>query len=135
MLTSLVWTFDGFSNFAASGGEAPARDYENNLIQDLMNPSVPARHIFSSVFQENDKTYAIIAWLKQYDSLFSSIKERLMKTSDAENICIKPSAWNALPKIEQDEFGMLFFGLADIMETTGQKFDRFQKPSFDLFDM
>jgi hypothetical protein len=30
---------------------------------------------------------------------------------------------------------MLFFGLADIMETTGQKFDRFQKPSFDLFDM
>ncbi len=149
VLTSLVWTFDGFSNFAASGGEAPARDYENNLIQDLMNPSVPARHIFLSVFPENDKTYAIIAWLKQYDSLFSSIKERLMKTSDnekrnyinntipiiAENICIKPSAWNALPKIEQDEFGMLFFGLADIMETTGQKFDRFQKPSFDLFDM
>ena len=149
VLTSLVWTFDGFSNFAASGGEAPARDYENNLIQDLMNPSVPARHIFLSVFPENDKTYAIIAWLKQYDSLFSSIKERLMKTSNnekrnyinntipiiAENICIKPSAWNALPKIEQDEFGMLFFGLADIMETTGQKFDRFQKPSFDLFDM
>lgn len=149
VLTSLVWSFDGFSNFAASGCEAPSLDFDSTPIQDLMNPNIALKHIFISVFPESNKTYAIIAWLKQNDHLFSSIIERLQNTTDeekrnyinntipmiTENICIKPSAWNALSKSQQEEFGMLFYGLADLVEAEGCKIDRFQKPSFDLFDL
>ncbi len=147
VLTSIVWVFDGFSNFAATGGEAPSLDFDSNRIQDLLNPHIPVRHIYYSVFPENDKTYAIIAWLKEYDSIFSSIHKRLSKANDiekrnyinntlpmvAENIAIKPSSWAAMPEHAKEEFSMIFNGLADLIEHEGTKFDRFQKPSFDLF--
>lgn len=67
VLTSFVWVFDGFSNFAATGAEAPSLDFSSKKIQDLMDPTIPVRHIYMTVFPENDKTYAIVAWLKEYD--------------------------------------------------------------------
>lgn len=149
VLTSFVWTFDGFSNFAATGGEAPSLDFESNKIQDLLNPNIPVRHIYISVFPENNKTYAIIAWLKQFDNVFSSIGKKLNKISESEkrnyinntlpmiteNIAIKPSSWDALPEHSKEEFSMIFFGLPDFMEMEGKKFDRFQKPTYDLFSL
>ena len=149
VLTSFVWEFDGFAHFAVSGGECPALDFCNKQLQNLSDPSVTAKYIYLSVFPQNSKTFAIISWFKAHDALFSTIKDRLDDTTDeekrnyinntipmiTENICIKPSAWDALPNNEKDEFGMLFLGLADLMENTGQKFDRFQKPSFDLFKL
>lgn len=147
VLTSLVWSFDGFSNFAATGAEAPSLDFSSKRIQNLLNPKVPVRHIYITVFPENDKTYAIIAWLKEYDKLFSTIKDRLCSLTErekknyinntipmvSENIVIKPSSWNAMSKSSQEEFSMIFYGLPDLMEMKGRKFDRFAKPSFDLF--
>ena len=147
VLSSVVWSFDGFSNFAATGGEAPSLDFDSNIIQDLLNPQTPVRHIYYSVFPENNKTFAIIAWLKDYDNIFSSIKKRLNETTDiekrnyinntlpmvTENIAIKPSSWEAMPAKSKEEFSMLFYGVADFIELGGKKFDRFQKPSFDLF--
>lgn len=149
ILTSFVWEFKGFSNFAASGGEAPSLDFESKRIQDLRNPTIPARHIYISVFPENDKTFAIIAWLKQYDDLFSSIKSKLESLNEeqkrnyinntlpmvAENIAIKPSAWDAMTKQAQNAFTFVFSGILDFMENDGQKFDRFQRPGFDLFSL
>ena len=149
VLTSFVWTFDGFSNFAATGGEAPSLDFESNKIQDLLNPNIPVRHIYISVFPENNKTYAIIAWLKQFDNVFSSIGKKLNEISESEkrnyinntlpmiteNIAIKPSSWDALPEHSKEEFSMIFFGLPDFMEMEGKKFDRFQKPTYDLFSL
>jgi len=38
VLTSIIWTFEGFSNFAATGCEAPQMDFSGNMIQDLKNP-------------------------------------------------------------------------------------------------
>ena len=149
VLTSFVWTFDGFSNFAATGGEAPSLDFESNKIQDLLNPNIPVRHIYISVFPENNKKYAIIAWLKQFDNVFSSIGKKLNEISESEkrnyinntlpmiteNIAIKPSSWDALPEHSKEEFSMIFFGLPDFMEMEGKKFDRFQKPTYDLFSL
>ena len=82
--TSVVWEFDGFSNFAATGTEAPVFEFLGNQIQDLLNPSIPVRHICTCVFPENGKTYAIIAWLKEHDSLFSTMKEKLDSLTEAE---------------------------------------------------
>ena len=146
-MTSIVWQFNGFSNFAASGGEAPSLDFDSRPIQDLLNPHVPVHHIYISVFPENDKTNVIIAWLKKHDDIFSTIKRRLDELTEqekknyvnntlpfiTENIAIKPSSWEALSKQAKDDFSMIFYGLPELMEIEGKKFDRFQKPSFDLF--
>ncbi|MDO4846666.1 MAG: hypothetical protein Q3968_00850 [Clostridiaceae bacterium] len=53
----------------------------------------------------------------------------------AENIAIKPSSWDAMPNNAKDEFSMIFSGMPELMEMEGKKFDRFQKPSFDLFSL
>ena len=50
-----------------------------------------------------------------------------------ENIAIKPSSWDALSEHEKEEFSMIFYGLPELMEIEGEKFDRFQRTSFDLF--
>lgn len=149
VLTSFVWSFNGFSNFAAVGGEAPSLDFQGKQIQDLSNPNVPARHIYITVFPEGEKTYAIISWLKQFDNLFSSIGEKLRSLSDdekknyinntlpiiTENIAIRPSAWEAVDSQSKEAFLILFAGLAQFMEADGEKYNRFEKASFDLFSL
>ena len=149
ILTSFVWVFDGYAHFAATGAEAPSLDFDSKKIQDLKNPNIPVRHIYMSVFPENDKTYVIIAWLKKYDEVFSSIGKKLERLNEiekrnyvnntlpfiTENIAIKPSSWNDLSKQAKEEFAMLFYELPELIEFDGKKFDRFQSPSFDLFSL
>ena len=149
VLTSVVWEFDGFSNFAVTAGEAPMYDFAGKKIQDLLDPNMPARHIYMCVFPENNKTYAIIAWLKEYDELFSSIKKKLDSLTElekknyinntipiiAENVVIKPSSWDAMPEMAKQAFSMLFLGMADMMALDGVPYDRFDTPSFDLFTL
>ena len=148
-LTSIVWEFPGFSNFAASGYEAPMLDFSGKKIQDLLDPKTPARHIYLCVFPDENKTYAIISWLKKYDSLFISIKEKLLSLTFeekknyinntlpiiTENIAIRPSSWDALSPKAQNEFLALFSGIANIMEVDNRKYNRFITPSFDLFSL
>lgn len=149
VLTSIIWEFDGFSNFAVTAGEAPMSDFSGKKIQDLLNPHIPARHIYLCVFPENDKTYTIIAWLKEYDALFASIKDKLDSLNEtqkknyinntipiiAENLIVKPSSWDAMPETAKQAFTVLFWGMADFMEMDGQKYNRFDNPSFDLFSL
>lgn len=149
VLTSIVWEFDQFANFAASGAEAPSMDFDSRVIQDLRNTSNPVRHIYMSVFPENNKTYAIIAWFRAYDDIFASIGNRLRSLTEqekknyvnyslpliTENIAIKPSSWDAWPQSAKDEFQQLMLGVGDLYESFGEKFDRFGNPSFDLFSL
>lgn len=149
VLTSLVWEFDGFSNFAVTAVEAPMYDFSGNKIQDLLNPDIRARHMYLSVFPENDKTYAIISWLKENDELFSTMKEKLDLLTEeerknyinntipiiAENVAIKPSAWENMSETAKQAFTILFLGMADIMALTGTPYNRFDEPSFDLFSI
>lgn len=149
VLTSIVWEFAGFSNFAATAGEAPMYDFSGKQIQDLLNPRIPVRHIYLSVFPENNKTYAIISWIKEYDALFSSIYKKLSSLTESEkknyinntipiiteNVVIKPSSWDKMSEAQKEEFGMLFWGMADLMSLDGRPFDRFVTPSFDLFSL
>ena len=149
VLTSVVWEFDGFSNFAATGAEAPIFDFLGNQIQDLLNLSISVRHIYTCVFPENGKTYAIIAWLKEYDALFSTMKEKLDSLTEEEkknyinntiaittdNLVIKPSSWDAMPRKSKQAFTILFLGWSDVLAVGGKSYDRFRKPSFDLFTL
>lgn len=149
VLTSVVWEFDQFSNFAATAGEAPEYDLAGRKIQDLSVATVSARHIYISVFPENNKTYAIIAWLKEYNELFSSIKKRLDSLTEAErknyinntipiiaeNVVIKPSAWDAMSERAKQSFTQLFIGMADFWGIDGEPYDRLATPSFDLFSL
>ncbi|MBQ2864276.1 MAG: SEC-C domain-containing protein [Clostridia bacterium] len=148
-LTSIIWEFDGFSNFAATGGEAPMYDFSGKKLQDLLNPNIPVRHIYICVFPENNKTYVIIAWLKEYNELFSTIQEKLNLLSEkqkknyinntipiiAENVVIKPSSWDALSETKKQAFSILFLGLADIMALDGKIYNRLEEPTFDLFQL
>ena len=147
VLTSVVWKFPHFSNFAASGLEAPSRDIDGNQIQDLLNKQQNVGHIFYSVFPENDATYAIIAWAKIYDNLFEPIKKRLQEFTEqerknyinntlpitCENIAIKPSAWEKMSETEKEEFGALFWGLSELAELSGEYIDRTSAPMYDMF--
>ena len=149
VLTSVVWEFNGFSNFAATAGETPMYDFDGKQIQDLLNPSVPARHVYTCVFPENGKTYVIIAWLKEYDGLFLPMKKKLETLTEdekknyinntiaitTENVVIKPSAWDAMPETAKQAFTVLFLGMADMLALDGKPYNRFEKPSFDLFSI
>lgn len=147
VLTSFVWEFPHFSNFAGSGYEAPITDLTGKILQDLTDENSRAAHIFYSVFPENNSTYAIIAWLKVYDELFAPIKEQLSELNDiqrknyinnslpivSENIAIKPSSWDKLSKKQQDEFASLIWGMSLIYEQSGTHFDRTKAPMYDMF--
>lgn len=149
VLTYFVWSFDGFSNFAATGGETPTKDFDGNYLQNLTDFSVPARHIYLCVFPENNKTYAIIAWFKRDDKLFDSIKKRLSSFTEkekqnfinntiaitCENIVIKPSAWDAFDKNEKKQFEELFARSMFSPSLVGNMGGRADKPLFDLFSI
>ena len=149
VLTYFVWSFDGFSNFAATGGETPTKDFEGNCIQDLLIFNVPARHIYLCVFPENNKTYAIIAWFKRDDVLFDSIKKKLSSINEeerkdfinntiaitCENIVIKPSAWDAFDKDAKKQFEELFTFSMLASSIVGDMRGRIEKPLFDLFSL
>lgn len=53
----------------------------------------------------------------------------------AENVVIKPSSWDNMPEAQKEGFGMLFFGITDIMASEGTSYDRLEAPSFDLFSL
>lgn len=83
----------------------------------------------------------------KYDKVFEKIGSKLnVLTEDerknyinntlpfiTENIAIRPSSWDAMSKQSKEEFAMIFGGMADLLEMTGTKFNRLEKPSFDLF--
>ena len=148
VLTSIVWSFDGFSNFAASGVEAPMMDFSGKIIQDLTDPDIPVQHIYLSVFSENEKTYAIIAWFKQFDNLFSFVSKKLSQLSVkekkayinttipiiSENVVIRPSSWDRMDEQAKVEFEYLF-RLSNDIEASGIKINRFLPRTFDLFSI
>ena len=49
VLTSIVWEFNSFSNFAATAGEAPMYDFDGKHIQNLLDSSVQP-DMFTRVF-------------------------------------------------------------------------------------
>lgn len=149
VLTYFVWSFDGFSNFAATGGETPTKDFNGNDIQNLLDFSIPARHIYLCVFPVNNKTYAIIAWLKRDDTLFESIKKKLSELGEeekknfvnntlaisCENIVIKPSSWESLSSEIKRRFEEIFIESIYNPHIIGNMTNRLLKPPFDLFSL
>lgn len=149
IITSIIWGFPITVNFAATGLEALSKDLYGNIIQNLLDPVVLAKHIFMIVFPEEGKTDCIISWLKENDPLFSDYGHQLQELDVqrrknfinntlpiiSENIAINPEAWDRWEQYKKDELGTLLWGLSDISELSGGFYNRLETPLYDLFEL
>ena len=123
-------------------------DYSGKVIQSLWDVDSSARHIYLSVFPEDNRTIAIIAWLHENDELFSTIRDKLSRLKEsekknyinntipiiAENLAVKPSAWDKMSIQAKQEFEILFWGTIGV-EKIDREINRFMAPGFDLFSL
>ncbi|OUS76589.1 hypothetical protein B1748_10845 [Paenibacillus sp. MY03] len=149
VLSSVIWEFPSTINFAATGFEAPSTDLRGKKIQNLLDKTTPVKHIFISVFSEEDKTYCIISWLNSNDDLFYEYRQQLEGLNIqqrknyinntlpiiSENIAINPESWDTWDQSKKDEFGALIWGISEIAELDGHVYNRLEAPSFDLFEL
>lgn len=149
ILTSIVWEFDETVKFAGTGFEAITKDLRGNILQDLLDSEILAKHVFVMVFPEGDKTYCIISWLKENDAIFKGYYEQLSQLNAqerknyinnllpmiSENIAINPDAWEKWEDYKKDEFGSLIWGMEVLAELSGGTWDRLEPPMYDLFDL
>lgn len=147
VLTSIIWTFDGHANFSGSGFDSPSVDMRGARIQDLRNIREAYKHTFLVVFPENNFVYAIIAWIKQNDSVFSglytqlnnlSVQERKNYINNilphiSENIALNPDSWSKWDSVQKSEFEYLVSLLSSFDDMFDENFKYVEKPSFDLF--
>lgn len=117
-LTNRVWEFEGEVKFSGSCYYSPEKDFKGIRIQNLENTIPPIRHIFLTVFPQNNKSYAILSWFRRDDELFNSygraldkldLKERKIFISNellksGENIAINPEAWDSLSLEKKNRF-------------------------------
>ena len=144
ILTSIVWEFDMTVNFAGSGLEGPTYDLRGNSIQDLTDMNTQVKHYFIIVFPEEDKTYCVISWAKENDSLFGGFREQLLSLTEekrkifinvtlptmAENIVMKPSSFDQWHSRQKNDFMEKVFKFDNL-----QFNNRMQEPLYDLFSL
>lgn len=149
VLSSVVWEFPITINFAATGFEAPSTDLKGKKIQNLLDVETLAKHIFISVFSEENKTYCIVSWLKSNDDLFKEYRQQLEEFNIlqrknyinntlpiiSENIALNPDSWDKWDQYKKDEFGSLIWGMSEISELSGLTYNRLEAPIFDLFEL
>lgn len=149
ILDFIIWEFPQKIKFAAIGSQAPQSDLEGNLVQNLEDSSIAAKHLFFNIFSEGEKTFFIVSWLKENNDLFSSYIEELKTLTDeekknyinvllpraTENIVINPTAWESMSKTEQESFLSVYSGEAEMIELMGEKYDMLSYKGFDLFSL
>lgn len=151
LLNYEVWTFEKSVNFAASSFTVVTRDLKGNKIQDLADTTAKMKHLFFSIFPENNKTYCIFSWLKENDDVYLNYMRELSNKTDSEkiaylnnlipsesdNIVINPTSWNNLEKHQQEEFSMYIWRMNLLMEIidSEDEIDIFDPPSYNLFDL
>ena len=149
VLTSIIWEFDKAVKFACTGFEALQYDLNNRRVQDLLDFSKPAQHVYVCVFPENEKTYCIISWFKKNDGMFSSYYEQLNGLDEvkkrnfinnllpmiSESLVVNPEAWEKLSQSQKNEFGSYVWGIETIAQEMGIKVDRTEAPSYDMFEL
>ncbi len=149
VLTSVVWEFDKVVKFACTGFEALQYDLDNNVVQNLLDFSKSAQHIYVCVFPEKEKTYCIISWFKKNDRLFSKYFEQLNTLTEvqkrnyinnllpmiSENLVVNPEAWKSLTQLQKEEFCSYFWGIETMVRSIGIEIDRTEAPSYDLFEL
>lgn len=148
-LTSITWEFNKEINFAATGIEALKYDLDGRLIQDIHDEKCYAKHIYLTVFPACDKSYAIISWLKDNDSLFQSTYDKLVSLDEAEkinflnytipimskNIAIRPSSWYKFSSVQKEEFFKWIDDEIEIIEAEGYVLNRLCSPPYNLFEI
>ncbi|MCM3361238.1 hypothetical protein [Niallia sp. MER TA 168] len=149
ILTSVVWEFNQSVNFAGTGFEAMTRDLQGRKVQELLDTDILAKHIFVMVFSDDDKTYCIVSWLKENDSLFSEFHQQLICLNEqdkrnyinnvlpmiSENITINPEAWENWEEYKRNEFASLVGGMDILAEMLGMNWNRIELPIYDLFEL
>ena len=129
--------------------KAAEEDVYKRQVQDLLDFSKPAQHVYVCVFPENEKTYCIISWFKKNDGMFSSYYEQLNGLDEvkkrnfinnllpmiSENLVVNPEAWEKLSPSQKNEFGSYVWGMETIAQEMGIKVDRTEAPSYDMFEL
>lgn len=149
VLTSIIWEFDKAVKFACTGFEALQYDLNSRRVQDLLDFSKPAQHVYVCVFPEDEKTYCIISWFKKNDGMFSSYFEQLKGLDEvkkrnfinnllpmiSENLVVNPEAWEKLSQSQKNEFESYVWGMETIAQEMRIKVDRTEAPSYDMFEL
>lgn len=148
-LESFVWEFDGPICFSASGFDTPTFGPDKKKITDLGNPNSTVHHLYFSVFPEEEKTYALVAWLKEdseklkaFRRKFSTITENEKKNflntlicETTDNLAVNPDSWENWDPVQKDIFENQYLFSSVFPLRSLEPVDPFADPGFDLFSL
>lgn len=148
VLNYVVYEFDKEIKFAGTGFLTPTDDLNGNKIQNLLDPDSKMSNLYFSVFPEENKSYAIIAALKNDELLtdyITNLKEltpeeeknfiNYLLIKGTENLVINPDAWKALSEKDKDSFNYSFKQIEDLFGIPREKGYQIKKQDFDLFKL
>ena len=148
VLDSIIWKINKWCNFACSGFWVLTKDIKNNQIQNIEDENIKLKHVFLSIFPENDKTYIILSWTKQNNNIFREYKKQLEALTEQErknyinniipleieNVVVNPDSWERLERGIKDLFALAyngaFIGFDKLMYE-----NILQNPGYDFFSL
>lgn len=147
-LNYVIYDFDKEIKFAATGFLTPTDDLHGNKIQNLSDFEAKMSNLYFSVFPEENKSYAIVAALKNDKSLTDYITSLKGLTQEeeinfinyliikgTENLVINPDAWYALSDEDQESFNYSFAQIEDFFGMPTEKGYQIKNQGFDLFNL
>lgn len=147
-LNYVVYDFDKEIKFAATGFLTPTDDLHGNKIQNLSDFEAKMSNLYFSVFPEENKSYAIVAALKNDESLTDYITSLKRLTQEeqinfinhliikgTENLVINPNAWYALSEEDKESFNYSFAQIEDFFGMPTDKGYQIKNQGFDLFNL
>lgn len=148
ILNYVVYNFDKEIKFAATGFLTPTDDLQGNKIQNLSDFEAKMSNLYFSVFPEENKSYAIVAALKNDESLTDYITNLKGLTQEeqinfinyliikgTENLVINPDAWYALTEEDKESFNYSFAQIEDFFGLPTDKGYQIKNQGFDLFNL
>ena len=147
-LNYVVYDFDKEIKFVATGFLTPTDDLHGNKIQNLSDFEAKMSNLYFSVFPEENKSYAIVAALKNDESLTDYITSLKRLTQEeqinfinhliikgTENLVINPNAWYALSEEDKESFNYSFAQIEDFFGMPTDKGYQIKNQGFDLFNL
>ncbi|MGX7078401.1 SEC-C metal-binding domain-containing protein [Globicatella sanguinis] len=148
VLNYVVYEFDKEINFAATGFLTPIDDLNGNKIQSLSDYDAKMSNLYFSVFPEENKSYAIVAVLKNDELLADYVTSLKGLTQEeeknfinyliikgTENLVINPDAWYALSEVDKESFNYSFAQIEDFFGMPTDKGYQIKNQGFDLFNL
>lgn len=148
VLDGIILEINKWCNFACSGFWVLTKDIKNNQIQNIEDKDIKLKHVFLSIFPENDKTYIILSWTKQNSNIFREYKKQLEALTEQErknyinniipleieNVVVNPDSWEKLERGIKDSFGLAYNGAFIGFDKLIYE-NILQNPGYDFFSL